>query len=386
MDKIKLRIAHVCLASSYTEGMLYQDNILPDINRKHGHDVLVVSDCTCYVNGKISKSEEIDKTLANGVRLVRLRFAGDFLPELFKNKLRYAPGLAPLLEEFKPDIILYHSLVGLGLLTVGLYKKKYPQTRLYLDSHADFNNSATFFASKWLQYRFFNKSIWRLISKFVDKVFYVSEESRDFLREIYRIDDKRMEFFPLGGFITNDREKKIARRRVREKYSIPQNDIIFLHTGKFNAAKKTVDVLRVFLSISRNNVRLVLAGVFESDIADEVKSLIESDSRINWVGWKSGEELTELMCASDVYLQPGSQSASLQTAICCGLPVLVYPHKSHFSYLHENGFFVNDSCSLKCEIEKIISDTDLIKRMSDNSTVLASKILDYNKIAARIYL
>lgn len=385
MIKNKLRIVHICLASSYTEGMLYQDNILPSINKEDGHEVLVVSDCTCYVQGKISKTYEDDKILDNGVRLVRLGFYGDFLPSEIKNRLRYAPKLETVLDQFKPDVILYHSLVGLGLLTVGRYKKKHPQTRLYLDTHADFNNSATSKFSRWLQYSVFNRLLWRFISKSVDKVFYISEEAGEFIRELYKINDDQLEFFPLGGFVQDSSCRELIRHRVREKYLLSDDDVVFIHTGKFNAAKCTLDILRVFLSLPHSNIRLVLAGVIESDIHDQAKSLLQMDHRVTWLGWKSGEELIELMCASDVYLQPGSQSASLQTAICCGLPILIYPHKSHFPYLKENGFFVDDLSSIRRGIEMFVLNEKLIKEMSANSIAIAEKILDYKKIAARIY-
>lgn len=381
----KLRIAHVCLASSYTEGMLYQDNILPDINRKHGHEVLIIADCTCYVHGKISKAPEIDKLLDNGARLVRLGFFGYLLPRLIRDKFRYAPKLEQTLEQFKPDVILYHSLVGVGLLTVGKYKKKHPKTRLYLDSHADFNNSGTSLISRWLQYKLFSRFLWRLISSSVDRVFYVSQDSRDFLRLMYKIEDDRMEFFPLGGFIQDIEYRKSVRYRVRENYSIPDSDIVFIHTGKFNTAKGTLDILRAFSSLPQPNARLILAGVLENDILDEAKLILQTEHRANLVGWKSGEELIDLMCASDIYLQPGSQSASLQAAICCGLPVLIYPHKSHFSYLNGNGFFVSDSNSIKRGLEIFISNPKLIPEMSLKSIALAEQILNYNNIAARIY-
>ena len=48
-----MRIIHVCLASHYTEGMNYQDNILPDVNSQDGHEVLIISDTQKYIDGKL---------------------------------------------------------------------------------------------------------------------------------------------------------------------------------------------------------------------------------------------------------------------------------------------------------------------------------------------
>jgi hypothetical protein len=48
-----MKILHACLASHYTEGMSYQDNLLPDQNAHDGHDVTVISDCYVYQNDRL---------------------------------------------------------------------------------------------------------------------------------------------------------------------------------------------------------------------------------------------------------------------------------------------------------------------------------------------
>ena len=384
MNNKKLRIAHICQAASYTEGMLYQDNVLPDLNRVDGHEVLIVADCTCYVNGKLTTVPEEDKNLENGIRLVRLEFGLKFLPNIIRNKIRYAPKLKKLLEAFQPDVILYHSLVGAGLLAVGGYKKKYPKTRLYLDSHADFNNSGKSFFSRWLQYKIFNRFFWVSISSSVEKVFYLSSECRDFLREMYKIEDSRMEFFPLGGFVQDEEKRRSARSRVRQELSLSEDDIVFIHTGKMNNLKRTLDVISSFSSMPYENYRLWLVGTFEDDIAQDANRLISKDQRIKYLGWKSGEELINFLCASDCYLQPGSQSATLQAAICCGLPVIVYPHASHFSYVKNNGFFVKTSKELDDALEQF-RNFENISMLSNASLEIGCNILDYRVLARRLY-
>ncbi|ABM43157.1 glycosyl transferase, group 1 [Acidovorax sp. JS42] len=384
MNNKKLRIAHICQAASYTEGMLYQDNVLPDLNRVDGHEVLIVADCTCYVNGKLTTVPEEDKNLENGIRLVRLEFGLKFLPNIIRNKIRYAPKLKKLLEAFQPDVILYHSLVGAGLLTVGDYKKKYPKTRLYLDSHADFNNSGSSFFSRWLQYKIFNRFLWVSISGSVEKVFYLSSECRDFLREMYKIEESRMEFFPLGGFVQDEEKRRSARSRVRQKHSLSEDNIVFIHTGKMNKLKRTLDVINSFSTMPYENYRLWLVGTFEDDIAQDANRLISKDQRIKYLGWKSGEELIDFLSASDCYLQPGSQSATLQTAICCGLPVIVYPHASHFAYIKNNGFFVKTSKELS-EALSCFKNIEKNSELEKASLEVANNILDYRKLANRLY-
>ncbi|MBP6688406.1 MAG: glycosyltransferase family 4 protein [Hyphomonadaceae bacterium] len=380
----KLRIAHICLASSYTEGMNYQDNILPAQNRADGHEVLVVADCTCYSNGKKITVSALNKTLDDGVRLVRLPFAGRFMPAVVRERVRWTPGLRDVIKDFRPDVILYHGLVGVELLTVGGYKRENPGVRLYMDSHMDSHNSGQSAVSRLLQYKVMNRFLWNCIRGVVDKVFYVSYESRDFLHEIFRIPEQSMEFLPLGGFVKNSIDRARTREATRGRYGFSAREVVFLHSGKFNRLKKTLQLLRAFSRVDNSSYRLVLVGSFDEDIDTEAKALIDKDSRVSYLGWRSGAELQELLCASDCYVQPGTQSATLQSAICCALPVLIFPYSSHRPYMVGNGRFVADEAELAAALKEMESG-EVRSQMSASSLAIAEKLLDYRLIARRLY-
>lgn len=381
---LKLRIAHVCLASAYTEGMQYQDNMLPAQNRKDGHNVLIVSNCARYVDGKLTTVLPEDKLLADGCRLVRLPFAARLIPNFLVDKIRIAPQLSPLLDSFRPDVIFYHGLVGAEMLTVGAYKKRNPETRLYLDSHADFNNSARSIISRALQYKLLNRFFWRRISKEVDRVFYVSYECRDFLREIYRIPEEKMEFLPLGGFVDEASNRDAIRRKIRKELGFGDQEVLFIHAGKLDLAKKTLNVLKAFLETKNASFRLLIVGSLDAEIEREARQLISMDQRIHFAGWKTGDELIELLCGSDCYVQPGTQSATLQVALCCALPIIVYPHPSHEPYLDGNGYAVRSTEELSKAMQHL-EDIKERRSMSLASYGIASRILDYRILAKKLY-
>lgn len=380
----KLRIIHVCLASSYTENMTYQDNILPAQNKKDGHEVLVISDCMCYVDGRLKEVEPEDKFLADGVRLIRLPFIGNFLPKFIRNKLRITRDLMAVLQDFKPDVILYHCIIGAGLLSVAKYKKENPSVRLFLDSHEDFNNSGKNFISRVFQYRILTRAYWIFIRSMVDKILYISYETRDFLKDVYKMRDSQMEFYPLGGHLIDKNKKKIIREKKRCELDINSSAIVFFHGGKLNKSKRTIETLSAFIDSASVNSKLLIAGLIEDDIKEEVHRLMKQDSRIVFLGWIKGDELIQVMCASDCYLQPGSQSASLQIAICCGLPVVIYPHPSHAPYLNGNGFYARDREEITESIRKL-SNRENIYMMSDASLKIGQELLDYEVLARRLY-
>jgi glycosyltransferase involved in cell wall biosynthesis len=384
MNERKLRIAHVCLASAYTEGMTYQDNILPAQNRKDGHEVLIVADCAAYIDGKLLPVAPEDKVLQDGSRLVRLPFAGRLLPRYVRDKVRIAPQLTWLLESFRPDVILYHGVIGAELLTVGAYKKKYPHTRLFVDCHEDFNNSGRSATSRILQYKLLTRYLWNRIAPLVDKVLYVSYECRDFLRAMYAIPEQDMEFYPLGGYVQDPQAKAAVRRRIRDELGLSDGEVVFIHAGKLDRAKRTLDILQAFVATPEPSFRMLVVGAVADDIQEDASALMKADPRIRFLGWKSGAELVDLLCASDCYLQPGTQSATLQVALCCGLPVVIHPYSSHEPYLAGNGFYVRSPEDIAASLPQF-GDADARRRMSDASFEIGRKLLDYRALARRLY-
>ena len=64
---------------------------------------------------------------------------------------------------------------------------------------------------------------------------------------------------------------------------------------------------------------------------------------------------------------------------------MLYPYKSHTPYLMENGYFVKTVADMVSCFEKISEKPELLKKMSDKSYKIARDILDYRKLAARLY-
>lgn len=48
-----MKIAYVSLASHYTDGLTYQDNMLAEQSVRDGHEVLVISNTSRYCEGRL---------------------------------------------------------------------------------------------------------------------------------------------------------------------------------------------------------------------------------------------------------------------------------------------------------------------------------------------
>ncbi|MEH7344981.1 glycosyltransferase family 4 protein [Bacillus sp. JJ1532] len=379
-----MKILHVCLASAYTEGMTYQENFLSDQNVKDGHNVIIVSDCNKYENGSMVRTDAEDKILTNGIRLIRLEY-DRIINTFISGKIRKVSALNSIIMQLSPDVILFHGVAGWEMLTVARYKRDNPKTKLYIDSHEDYNNSARNSISRIIQYKWFNRLIVKKILPYVDKVLCVSYESFLFLEELYHIPKNLLEFYPLGGVIIESSTRRKKRELVRTELGLKENDIVFMHSGKMSAEKRTKELLTAFKRVKNERFKLILVGSLPNTVAEEVNPLIEADERIRFLGWKNRGEIINYLCASDMYLQPGSQSATMQNAICCGCSVMLFPHKSHGPYLDNNGFYVKTVEDMVSVFQKIGENPEKLKEMSKASFKIAYELLDYRKLAARLY-
>lgn len=381
-----MRILHVCLAASYTEGMTYQDNLLTEQNSADGHEVTIITNCSKYENGKLVYSAPEDTILQNGCRLIRLEY-DKIINKFISGKVRKVSKLRTLIEEIKPDVILYHGVVGWEMFTVSEYKKENPNTKLYMDSHEDFNNSAQNYISKLFQYKILNKMIVNKTIEYVDKYLYISYECALFLEEMYGIPKEKMEFFPLGGLIIDQNQKEYNKMKIRKELNLAPDDILIVHTGKMDKLKRTVEILKAFNSVNSERLKLILIGSISDTIAKEVSSLTENNPNIKNLGWKNGEELLEYLCACDLYLQPGSQSATLQNALCCESAVAIYPYESHLYFLpKEAAFYIETQKDIEQMLKDISNNIESVNLKKENSFIIAQSILDYKVLANRLYV
>lgn len=379
-----MRIAHICLAGAYTEGMSYQDNMLVAANRRDGHEVLIVSDCMIFQSGRLTPTGPEDRVLDNGARLVRLPFDRTG-PRWLTDKIKRTHRLLPLLEDFAPDVILYHGVIGWSLLTLRTYKIRHPQVRIYLDSHEDVHNSGTNWLSYNVQYRMLTRRLARRVLPHVEKILYISLETKDFLLNVLDLPERSLEYYPLGGNIVPDPERQRIRSEQRDALGIAADHIVFLHSGKMDRHKRTLEILAAFRSVESQRARLLIVGRLDEAIKQELERAMAADGRVTFLGWMNNEGLTAVMCAADVYVQPGGQSSSLQHAICCGLAILVRPYTSHQAFLHGNGYFIETEVDMAQRMTEIVADPSHVDDMRAASYEVAYALLDYRKLAARLY-
>lgn len=382
-----MKILHCCLSNFYIDGYNYQENMLVREHVKAGHDVQVLASTEIYdQNGKLSYSAPRRYRSSDGADVVRLPYR-KLGPHALMKKIRAYPGVYDRLRSAEPDVILFHGTCAWELLSVLRYKKNYPTVKLYLDSHEDFNNSARSFLSKNILHRLFYRPIFRKSIPHVEKILCISIETMDFIGRFYGCPKEKIEYFPLGGSIFNDVDYQSNRNNIRKENGIKPGELIFFQSGKFDKNKKLAEALIAFQTLPRfDNAKYLIAGVLQDDIKDDVEALIAKDERITFLGWKTAPELMQLLCAADVYVQPGSQSATLQNSICCRCAVIVDDVPSHYPFVKGNGWMVDSTEALVQAFEAAIQafQENELGHMRAQSLYIARQLLDYEKMAKRL--
>lgn len=379
----EMRILHLMLSCFYIDNYNYQENILPRINKKMGHDVRIIASTETFINGKLGYLESSKYLNEDNIEVVRLSYRKT-LPHFIMRRIREYIGLYEEIEKFKPDVILSHGVPFKDIQTVVKYKKNNPYIKLFLDSHEASHNSALNWISDNILHKCLYRKYLRNVHQYVEKIFYIEPDSKRFITEKYHIPENKLEYWPLGGELINDDEKLKNKKEVFKQLNITKDKIIFTHSGKFDKRKRTEELLSAFSMVKDDRFVMLIVGVFLEDIEEKVKKIIDNDSRIMFLGWKKGDELIKILCATDVYCQPGSVSATLQNGMCCSCAVMTYPHEGYQVFLSsESCFFVETEDDMRRVFEKISVDTSVLDAIKKQSYKIATEILDYNVIAGR---
>lgn len=381
-----MKILHICLANFYIDNYAYQENMLPRINHEDGHDVRILASTETFVdNAHLGYVEPSEYVTEYGVPIKRLPYVkvGN---SFSTHKFRAYPHLYGEIASFAPDVIFCHELQFWSVRDVIRYKKDHPAVKLYADTHAAYNNSGT----NWLSLHVLHRGLYRYLTKkafpYLEKYFYISDECRQFSHEIYDIPNEKMAFYPLGGTLLSDEEYAAVRAKRRAELGLVENDRLYIHSGKLDALKRTDELLRAFSAVEDPHAVLAVIGSIPEDRKSILLPLMEADKRIRYLGWRTGEELQEYLCAADLYCQPGSQSVTMQNALCRYCPVMLYPHPAHTAdYDRGEVIWIKTQADMEMVFRSLATDPAQLKPLRENAKKIARELLDYRKLAARLY-
>ncbi len=343
-----MRIVHVCLRGPYTDNWGYQENIMPRVHKRIGHDVTVIAPTFGHApSGEIVDFGEGDYVLSDGVRVVRKAISEKYgKGKLKKFLLPY--NIYPLLKQLEPDLIMLHGLsIYDGNNGVIKFLKENKSCCLVGDTHQFYGNSGKPTTLKSRLVRWYHKISFRKIYPYYDKIFAITPACVDFAVENFGLNREEIDLLPLGfdpELSLIDKKEQI-RAAFREEHNIDKDDILIVHGGKIIKRRKTPETMEGIARINNSKVKLVMFGAIDIEMESTVRPLLEKyKDKVIYKGALKQEEYYKVFLASDIAVFPGGQSALWQEAIGTGLPLAVsYDHGLEYLNRGGNVVFIKDA-------------------------------------------
>ena len=380
-----MKITHLCLANFYIDNYSYQENMLPKMHKQLGYDVEIIASTETFVDGVhigyIKPSSYVNEYDISVTRLPYIKY----LPSKIVHKLRVYPGVYNKLEESSPDIIFMHGAQFLSIGAVVKYLKNHPNVILFVDSHADFSNSAKTFVSKNILHKIIYKYGIKRINPFVKKWYGVLPARVEFLRNVYGLPAEKIDFLPMGA--DDDMVEKfsspVIRDEYRKKYGIDEKDFLIVTGGKINFAKKQTLLLMDAVNKSGNSkLKLIVFG----SIAPELKNEVEKrcSNNVKYIGWLSSEDSYPVFAMADLAAFPGRHSVYWEQVAGMGIPMIVkyWDGTTHVDRGGNVIFLYEDSVDeIKNSIEGLFTNGEFEKMKS--IAECNKKFFSYRDIAKR---
>ena len=380
---MKSKTVHLCLANFYSDGYSYQENMLPKFHRVLGHEVEIIASLDTFNKEGRFVQYTGDQAYNNeyGIPVRRLNYRS---PGKIYRILRRYTGVKAALENAKPDTLFIHGCQFSDIDVVADYLKTRPSVKVYVDNHADVNNSATNFLSK----NILHKGIWKrcahIVEPYTAKFYGVVPARVDFLKEMYGLPAEKCELLVMGA--DDDAVEKALRPEVRAErqrvYGVSDDDIVIVTGGKIDHNKPQVlKMMRVVNSLSDSRVKLIVFG----SVAEDLKAEFERNltDRVIHIGWRRSEDIYEDFAAAELVAFPGLHSVLWEQAVGMGVPC-IFKRIKGFEHVDLGGnclFFEKDE-----EEEykaRILTALDKLDEMKYVAVSKGMKTFSYRDIAKR---
>lgn len=380
-----MKVVHICLCGAMTDNFNYQENLLAKYHKKLGYTVTLVASQWIWGNdGKLRCYKETNYINKEGVKIIRIpTMCGNV-----NNRLKIYPKLYRTVADEKPDILFIHDCQFLDICQLARYAKKHKEVHIFVDNHVDFSNGA----HGWLSKNILHKILWRYcisrIEPYVIKFYGVLPARVDFMKELYKIPERKCELLVMGGdddLINKNRMEK-ARSLIRKKYDIIDDDFLVVTGGKINQYRpETLNLMKAVANMKSKYVKLLVFG----NVSEKLKNEFEywaSFENIIYVGWLESEDTYKYLAAADLVVFPGLHSVMWEQAVAIGIPGIFrkIPGFEHVD-LNGNCYLIEDITEegLRKNICEIVENKEKYKLMKQITVDRGMEYFSYYKIAQR---
>lgn len=374
-----MRVLFLCLGNEFTAEMKYKENYLIKAAVENGDEVYVITTTKTYINGV---STNVNEGVYDGGGYTYLRIKNkNFGIPILTDKIRVTPGLKEKILSFKPDVLFYNCPQIWNVNELKAIRSQLPKCNIIWDFSTWYGNSG----NNWISLNILHRGIYRFWlkknEKYVSKIYYTADDPHRFIREVYKLDDKKMKLSDLPSEILDAQELRRKRHIFRKRENIEDDAVIFIHTGKFEEKKRTVELLKAFNNISdKYDTYLFVVGKLNEDVKEQAEELIRKNDKIRFVGFLKADDMLEIISGCDVYLQPGSTSQTFQEAICRGCIPIYAERKYDYDLVGNAGIQLHSIEELEASMEKLLKNPSEIKKMRKELSERIAQRLDYKVV------
>lgn len=380
-----MKILHICLATNYTEGYGYQENILPYFHMKDGHDVVIFASNMMFdKNFHFTKRPAIEYVNAYNIK-VKILEKSEYSKLWFLK--RDFMGLFGYIVMESPDIIFVHGPQFISLKDIKKYKKQHPEVKVFIDNHADYYNTRVKKLRKKIAHWFFYGHTMRSMSKNVEMFWGVTPWRCDFLHRMYGVPKEKIGLLVMGG---NDEKIDFEnleniKKGIRQKYDIANDDFLIITGGKIDKTKNIHLLVDAVKAIGRDNVKLLVFGQPTNEFEEEFLSHVNDAESIRYIGWIDSDSVYDYFLASDLCVYPGTHSVLWEQSCACGLPG-IYKSWEGMHHVDVEGsalFLKNDTVEeIKHKLLDLLDNPEQYERMK-KAAMQGRTVFSYRELSKR---
>lgn len=363
-EALRERITHVCFACFYVDGLSYQENLLPRFHKRAGSPVQIITSLVTFdENGAVTECPGPSEYL-NEDEIPVQRLGYRRLP--FARRTRIYQGTYRAIAQSRPDVLFIHGPQFMDAIVVARYLKRHPEVRAYVDSHADFGNSASTRASRLLLHGVLWKSCAKLLERHARKFYGVLPARVDFLSNVYGVSRAKTQLLIMGAdddLVARSRSR--TRESLRSEYHLPSDRFLVATGGKVNEYRPEVLELLESVQDPSSPFDVVIFGNASSEYRARYESLLKCP-RVHHLGWLAAQQSLDVMACADVVIFPGKHSVLWEQAVAVGAPLIVrkLPGVDHVD-LGGNCLYLSraDEDEIRQTVQSLIEDPDVLAGM-----------------------
>jgi glycosyltransferase involved in cell wall biosynthesis len=339
--------------------------------------IITSTDMTPFYKS-VDKEKDKFYELENKVKIIRLK-------PIFKISSRILlKGLDKTIKKINPDVVFMH---GIGdFKDIILWKKK-TKYKIYRDCHMSWVASKNKFKNLYYFFYkyFFSKKI-NSTNKY-EKIFALGIEEYEYLKKL-GINDNKIDFLYHGY------DKNImyfdgsARKNIRSKYNILEDEILISYIGKFDYSKKPDLIFDIINNINgeyikKKKIKFLFMGPKNEEYMNyfnsKMKKYVDNkEIEIILEESKPFYELKNYFSASDICVFPKETTLSSIHAQVCLNPVIMENYTSNKERVINNNNLYNKNAFKEASL--------ILKRIIDNEEYIKDKNKKYaNQLLEREY-